>query len=151
MDAFYVCGPPKVVHGLNASVCMAPILKPVMPLAFILLVTGASVKLNENVGVTAIHRSSTMSLTTFFGLICLVYTYFGITNMFDIDICDISSCYGLLQLISINYQKQCLSEHIFGWLLMSHDTSPFLDVLLESKHQIFLVFLCFYLNIPIVL
>ena len=95
--------------------------------------------------------SSTMSLTTFFGLICLVYTYFGITNTFDIDICDISSCYGLLQLISINYQKQCLSEHIFGWLLMSHDTSPFLDVLLESKHQIFLVFLCFYLNIPIVL
>ena len=70
----------------------------------------------------------------------------GLPISFDIDICVISSCYGPLQLIIINYQKLCPSEHIFWWLLMSYDACSFLNVFLESIHWMFLLFFRFLLQ-----
>ena len=78
-------------------------------------------------------RSSIMSHITFimcqFVLIVHLRDYHYV---FDLDIVVLWSCYGVLRLTYITYQNLCPTDHFFGQLLMSQDTSPTWIVLLES-------------------
>ena len=80
----------------------------------------------------AIIRSSIMSHITFkmcqFVLIIYLRDYH---YDFDLDIVVLWSCYGVLRLTYTTYQNLCPTDHFFGQLLMSQDTSPTWIVLLE--------------------
>ena len=86
-------------------------------------------------------RSSIMSHITF--IMCQFVLIVHLRDYhydFDLDIVVLWSCYGVLRLTYITYQNLCPTDHFFGQLLMSQDTSPTWIVLLESIYWIIQVF-----------